>query len=79
MEEKFGKNVIDPFAAIFEMSGFELNYKAWYKNEISRQAQKSLQNHVGNFHQNILGHCSGWMNKETGNVIYLVSDTTSVH
>jgi hypothetical protein len=72
-EERFGKNVIDPFAAIFEMSGFGLDYNAWFKNEISRQAQKSLQNHVGNFHQNILGHCAEWVNKETGNVIDLTS------
>ena len=75
---KFEKNVIDPFAAIFEMSGFELDYNAWVKNEISRQGQKSLQNHIGDFHQNILGHCSGWDNKKTGNVIDLVSEEKKI-
>ena len=77
-KQKFGKNVIDPFAAMFEMSGFELDFEAWVKNETVRQAQKTLQNHIGNFHQNILGHCSGWVNKETGNVIDLASDKRKI-
>ncbi len=48
-----GRNVIDPFAAFFEMAGFGLGHEAWVKSESSRQAQKTLQNHVGEFHQNI--------------------------
>ncbi len=70
---KFGKNVIDPFSAIFEMSGFGLSLDLWLKSESTRQAQKTLQNHIGEFHQNILGSCSGWENMKTGNVIDLVS------
>lgn len=71
--EEFGKNVIDPFAAIFEMSGFEINFNTWITSETSRQAQKSLQNHIGVFHQNILGYSKGWINMKVGNVIDLVS------
>lgn len=70
---EFGKNVIDPFAAIFEMSGFDINFGSWVRNETARQAQKTLQNHIGNFHQNILGHSPGWQNMKVGNVIDLVS------
>jgi Eco47II restriction endonuclease len=69
-----GRNVIDPFAAFFEMAGFGLGNEAWIKSESARQAQKSLQNHVGEFHQNILGHIKGWKNLGTGNVVDLVSD-----
>ena len=70
---EFGKNVIDPFAAIFEMSGFDLNYDAWQKRETTRQAQKTLQNHIGDFHQNILGYSKDWTNKGVGNIIDLLS------
>jgi hypothetical protein len=72
-EIDFEKNVIDPFSAIFEISGFEMNYLSWKKNETARQAQKTLQNHIGEFHQKILGSVKGWENKTTGNVIDLVS------
>lgn len=72
-ERKFGKNVIDPFSAMFEIAGFELDYEVWIKSETTRQAQKTLQNHIGEFHQNILGYIDGWENMKVGNVIDLVS------
>jgi hypothetical protein len=68
----FGKNVIDPFSAIFEISGFEMDYDIWIKSETARQAQKTLQNHIGEFHQNILGSCKDWTDMKKGNVIDLV-------
>ena len=74
----FGKNVIDPFSALFEMSGFEIDFETWHKSETTRQAQKTLQNHIGTFHQNILGYPSGWKNMNVGNVIDLVSDENKV-
>jgi len=77
-ETKFGKNVIDPFAALFEISGFGINYDTWVISETSRQAQKTLQNHVGEFHQNILGYSKGWTNKMTGSVIDLASEERKI-
>jgi hypothetical protein len=74
----FGKNVIDPFSAIFEISGFEMDFDYWIKSETARQAQKTLQNHIGEFHQNILGSCKGWTNMKTGHVIDLVSDEKKI-
>lgn len=71
---EFGKNVIDPFAAIFEMAGFDVDYNTWLKSETNRQAQKTLQNHIGDFHQTILGFSTGWENMKTGNVMDLVSE-----
>jgi len=76
--DEFGKNVIDPFAAIFEMSGFEIGYETWFKSETTRQAQKTLQNHIGDFHQNILGYSKGWTNMKVGNVIDLISKKNKV-
>ena len=75
---KFGKNVIDPFAALFEISGFEIDYELWVKNETARQAQKTLQNHIGDFHQNILGYSTGWVNMKVGNVIDLTSESNKI-
>ncbi len=54
-ENDFNKNVIDPFSALFEISGFDIDYETWFKNETTRQVQKTLQNHVGDFHQKVLG------------------------
>lgn len=71
---KFGKNIIDPFAALFEMSGFEIGYDTWLKSETSRQAQKTLQNHIGDFHQNVLGYSKDWTNKGVGKIIDLSSE-----
>ena len=75
---QFGKNVIDPFSAVFEISGFEMDYDTWIKSETARQAQKTLQNHVGEFHQNILGSCKDWENMKTGHVIDLVSKKNKI-
>jgi len=72
-EADFNKNVIDPFSAIFQVAGFGLNYAEWEEKEKTRQAQKTLQNHIGQFHQKILGHVKGWESIETGNILDLVN------
>ncbi len=77
-QKKFGKNVIDPFSALFEMAGFNMDFNDWHKSETARQAQKTLQNHIGEFHQTILGSCSNWVNKMTGNVIDLENNSTKI-
>lgn len=76
--KKFGKNVIDPFSAIIEMSGFGIDYETWLKSETTRQAQKTLQNHIGDFHQNILGYSRGWTNLRVGSVVDLVSTENKI-
>lgn len=76
--KEFGKNVVDPFGALFEMAGFHMEYENWIKSETARQAQKTLQNHIGDFHQNILGHCKGWENKKVGSIFDLVSDKNRI-
>lgn len=76
--KEFGKNVIDPFAAMFEMSGFGLDHAAWVRVELMRQAQKTLLNHIGGFHQNILGAVEGWENMKTGSVMDVVSEKHKV-
>jgi Eco47II restriction endonuclease len=65
------RNVIDPFSILFQMSGFNIDADAWKTGEMSRQAEKTLQNHVGEFHQNILGAASGWKNLGVGQIVDL--------
>ncbi len=71
-EEKPGRNVIDPFSAIFELAGFNLSSEDWSRNERIRQAQKTLTNHIGLFHQKILGSVSDWENLGSGHIVDLV-------
>ena len=75
---QFGKNVIDPFSAMFEMSGFAMEHVDWAKSETARQAQKTLQNHIGTFHKNILGCAEDWQDLRTGSVVDLKSDTHKI-
>lgn len=65
-EENFNRNVIDPFSALLQISGFEIDSSTWLTSEKTRQAQKSLQNHIGDFHQKILGNVEGWDNLGVG-------------
>lgn len=71
--QSFGRNVIDPFAAIFEMSGFGIDHDHWKEGEMVRQSQKTLQNHIGYFHQHILGHVQGWENLGVGSEVDLIN------
>ncbi len=68
---KFHSNVIDPFGAFFEAGGFKLSHEDWRNSEEARQAQKTLQNHVGAFHQKILGNIKGWEDLYVGGMIDL--------
>ncbi len=74
----FGKNVIDPFSAIFEIAGFNMTYDEWVLSEEARQAQKTLQNFIGEFHQKILGSCAGWEDMGRGHIIDIKSDSHKI-
>lgn len=69
----FNRNIIDPFSILWEMGSFEFSHDAWYTNEIIRQAQKTLTNHIGMFHQNFLGSVDGWTDLGVGNMVDLVN------
>jgi hypothetical protein len=76
--KNFGKNVVDPFSAIFEMAGFGMDYDNWVISEEARQAQKTLQNSIGEFHQTILGSCANWEDKGKGSIVDLVNTKEKV-
>jgi hypothetical protein len=65
-EEAMYQNVIDPFSAIFDGAVQGFNLDDWLKKERARQVQKTVQNQIGGFHQNILGSIPGWQRLEKG-------------
>lgn len=73
-----GRNKIDPFGVLFEMAGFNMSFSEWQCAEQTRQAQKTLTNEVGLFHQRILGSIAGWTNLEKGAVVDLVCDDRQI-
>ncbi|MGD9888600.1 MAG: Eco47II family restriction endonuclease [Halothiobacillaceae bacterium] len=73
-EKNSGRNVIDPFTALFQMQLLQIKPDDWPLIEQNRQIEKSLQNEIGNFHQKILGSIPGWKNLHTGSVVDLVCE-----
>jgi hypothetical protein len=65
-EEAMYENVIDPFSAIFDGAVQGFNLDDWLKKERARQVQKTVQNKIGEFHQDILGSIPGWKNLKKG-------------
>ena len=77
-QEEYTKNVIDPFSAIFQVAGFKIDYETWLISEQTRQAQKSMQNHVGSFHQTILGGVEGWDDLKVGGGMDLICEERQI-
>ncbi|HYV33297.1 MAG TPA: Eco47II family restriction endonuclease [Candidatus Limnocylindria bacterium] len=68
-EENLHSNVLDPFSAVFDASCQGISLKDWIKLEKSRQIQKTLQNAIGDFHQDTIGSISTWENLPTGGIV----------
>lgn len=66
IDNTFYSNVIDPFSAYFDMLIQDISQDRWIEQEKSRQIQKTLQNEIGYFHQNILGSIGEWKNPGSG-------------
>lgn len=68
-EKRMYKNIIDPFSAVFDAAKQNITLSKWLEQEKSRQIQKTLQNEIGFFHQEILGAISGWESLPVGGII----------
>lgn len=75
-EEINNDNVIDPFSAVFDSMTLNITLEEWLKREKTRQAQKTLQNAIGSFHEEILGNINGW--RYINNVIDIVNDDKKI-
>lgn len=69
--KRFNKNLIDPIKLIFDKSVYRTSWKGIIENEIFRQRDKSNNNDIGYFHQNIFSYFDGCeVPKEGWDVIY---------
>lgn len=57
--KKFNRNVIDPIKLIFDKLVYASTWDEIIKNEIFRQRDKSNNNDIGYFHQNIFNYIKG--------------------
>ena len=60
------KNVVDPYAILFEAAVSGTKISQWRALEQARQTNKMLPNAIGDFHQELLGNLPGW--SSTGKV-----------
>jgi hypothetical protein len=72
------KNAIDPFSAVFDASIQGITLRQWLEQEKARQTQKTLQNALGNFHQEVLGAVKDWESLGTGNIFDLKNDSLKI-
>jgi Eco47II restriction endonuclease len=59
-EKDFYRNGVDPFSATFDAACNNMSIDEWIITERRRQSQKTLQNALGHFHQQLLSHVTGW-------------------
>ena len=69
--KKFNSNLIDPIKLIFDKSVYRTSWEEIVNNEIFRQRDKSNNNDIGYFHQNIFAYFKGCEVPQEGwDVIY---------
>jgi hypothetical protein len=56
------KNLVDPVKLMFDLHGHGITIDKWKQTEHMRQADKSINNDIGYFHQKLLGKVNGWIN-----------------
>ena len=57
--KRFNKNIIDPIKLIFDKTVYGASWEEIISNEIFRQRDKSNNNDIGYFHQNIFSYFKG--------------------
>ena len=69
--KKFNSSLIDPIKLLFDKSVYRTSWEEIVNNEIFRQRDKSNNNDIGYFHQNICSYFDGCEVPKTGwDVIY---------
>lgn len=69
--KRFNSNLIDPIKLIFDKSVYKTSWEEIVNNEIFRQRDKSNNNDIGYFHQNIFSYFGGCEVPQMGwDVIY---------
>ncbi len=56
----FHKNIIDPIKLTFDARIYQQSWEDIIEGEVIRQLDKSNNNHIGYFHQDIFNYIDGW-------------------
>lgn len=72
------KNVIDPFSALIDAARQNVSLEEWLGQEKARQIQKSFQNAIGEFHQQILGSIDKWDNPGIGGSYDVINEEMKI-
>ena len=78
VEIKLHKNVVDPFSALFHGITHAISYQEWIEQEKARQTQKTMQNAIGDFHQEVLGAVLGWKDLGVGGGLDVVNEEKKI-
>lgn len=54
------KHALDPLKMVFDMVNHDIDINEWISAEKVRRTDKTVNNRIGNFHQDLLGGVSGW-------------------
>lgn len=63
---KESKNTIDEFKTLFDVCVNQVGFKGWTNFELIRQNDKTINNKIGEFHQELLGKVDGWVDLGVG-------------
>ena len=78
--KKFNVNIVDPIKMTFDKHVFKKTFKQIIEDEISRQRDKSNNNAIGYFHQNIFKYFNNCeVPKEGWDVIFTKNDGTKIY
>lgn len=76
--DKFFKNRIDTFKMTFDKAVNNLNEQSWLAAELQRQVEKTITNHVGTFHEMLIGKIDGYTNYPVGNSYDVAKDDNTI-
>lgn len=77
-EKDIYKNTLDCFSAAIDASIRGITLEEWIESEKQRQAQKTLQNKIGDFHQKMLGTLEGVTDLGVGEVVDIIYDDKKI-
>jgi len=63
---KESKNDIDAIKTIFDITVKQIGFDGWANKEMERQQDKTINNKIGEFHQELLGKVEGWVDLGVG-------------
>lgn len=77
-EQNIYANTLDCFSAAIDASIRGITLEEWIESEKQRQAQKTLQNKIGDFHQKILGTIEGVTDLGVGGVVDIICENKKI-